>query len=66
MRSVPSDWKGTLYATKPRRTRPDWRDFWAEVVASVTGCHAPALVDELYDYYAHAAAWSIAPGGSSA
>lgn len=45
-----------------RRDDPSWRGFWAEVIATSTGCSVPALLDELYAHYACAKAWSIAEG----
>lgn len=41
---------------------PTWRKFWAHVVATATGCAAPALVDELYDHYAAPDAWQLTDG----
>lgn len=42
-----------------RVSDPTWRKFWAHVVAHATGCHAPTLVDELYDHYAELDAWRL-------
>lgn len=52
-----------MRAARPRRRDdPTWRAFWAEVIATSTGCSDAALVDELYAHYAQGSAWSIADG----
>jgi len=41
---------------------PHWRAYWTEVVARATGCSEAALVNELYEHFAHASAWRLAEG----
>lgn len=54
---------GVMASARPLRAlRPDWRPYWAQVVQTSTGCDAPALLDELMDYYARADAWRVADG----
>ncbi len=56
---------GAAFATSMKDAKslrvgdPTWRKFWAHVVATSTGCDAPALVDELYDHYAAPSAWRL-------
>ena len=48
-----------------RRGEPSWRSYWGEVVRETTGCDAPAILDELYELYAHASAWQVAEGAEA-
>jgi REG-2-like HAD superfamily hydrolase len=44
---------------------PGWRGYWAAVVAATTGCDDESLLEELYDRFAHARAWTIAEGAQA-
>jgi len=48
-----------------RALDPGWRAYWAAVVADATGCDDEALLDELYDHFARASAWTLAEGAQA-
>jgi REG-2-like HAD superfamily hydrolase len=54
-----------MQAARGLRTTPDWRAYWARVVADSTGCDTPALLDALYEYFATPAAWRLADGAEA-
>lgn len=44
----------------------DGRPFWRHIVAQATGCHHEQMFEDIYDYYARAEAWQVAPGATAA
>lgn len=44
----------------------DGRPFWQRIVLHSTGCDSPLLFEEIYNYYAQAEAWYVAPGAQAA
>ncbi len=57
--------RGAMQHHRERRGEPSWRAYWGEVVRETTGCDAPAILDELYELYAHASAWRVAEGAQA-
>jgi REG-2-like HAD superfamily hydrolase len=50
----------------PIRYVGDGKDFWHKIVSTATGCADHAFFDEVYEYYARAEAWKVAPGAEEA
>lgn len=44
----------------------DGKPFWQNIVTQSTGCDSLLLFEEVYGYYAQAAAWYVAPGAHAA
>jgi len=52
----------TPWTDTQQRYVGDGRPFWRWIVSESTGCNDERLSEEVYDYYARAEAWKLAPG----
>lgn len=62
---ISSRLRAAMQRHRQRRDEPSWRDYWGAVVAETTGCETTAVLDELYERYAHASAWRVADGAQA-
>ncbi|KAG2494248.1 hypothetical protein HYH03_007603 [Edaphochlamys debaryana] len=50
------------WSHSPLRYVGDARPFWSFIVRESTGCSEPEVHEAIYEYYARAEAWHVAPG----
>lgn len=63
---VRSRLRDAMRSARPlRRGDKTWRAFWAAVIERSTGCADARVLDALYEEFADAQAWTVAPGAET-